>query len=813
MLRTLRSQRGYVAIATLTLALAVGANLVVFSLVKAIWLRPDPVPDASRVVMVLGDDSNSGTTDSFFFGPAGLKQLGDSNAFDEVAGQVPSGAAMASLTPRIVLTDAGHSLETIAVTPDYFGVLRVHIRGRDFTPDDDREGAEPVAIISDRLWRSAFGGRSEAIGELAGAAPVPIRVIGIAPPGFEGARLGEHADLWIARSLVPRVAPVGPSMRPENLGLLAFARLRDGVTATIAERTIGDYLTSIHRPPMSPLRVVPLRQVFGSPESRTIVMREESVLRVVSASAALVWLAGCVTLMALSLVHYERRRGELALRLALGGTRWRLVKQLGAELGCVVGAGGAGAMLLAGWSLRVLPGLRLPGGVDLSRLNLGIDWWVALAASALALVTLLASTISPLLRFTRADLARDLVSTAATSPRGSLRIRRVLLALHVAASMVLLVAAGLFVRTILFGFTEGTGFDVNRTLFVELQIQAPFALSRDEVTQQAALRGDGARHLIQDLRALPGIEAVAVGAAPLGPLPARQMLTPRTIALGNEPREARFVWNQVSANFVDALGIDIEQGRGLTEGDARSQPMPVLLTRSFARQLWPDELPIGKLFTFGPRRVVVGIIPDVAFGSFSLSHSFAMLAPAALDGPVSTQLALVLRTERPDAERESVRRVIAAVFPDAPRVDIADGREIVARDLGRQRLGAWFFSGFGLVALALGVVGVFGLVAYLAESRRREFGVRMALGASSEMLIKHAVSVGLVPVIAGAVAGLATALLLARFVASLLFGVSQFDPITYGAMAGLMIACAVGAGLVAAWRVRRLSPVEALRAD
>jgi putative ABC transport system permease protein len=207
------------------------------------------------------------------------------------------------------------------------------------------------------------------------------------------------------------------------------------------------------------------------------------------------------------------------------------------------------------------------------------------------------------------------------------------------------------------------------------------------------------------------------------------------------------------------------------------------------------------------------VIPDVAFGSFSLPHAFALLTPATLGRSWSTQLGLVIRAERPETQIEPVRRVIASVFPDAPRVDIATGREIVARDLGRERVGAWFFSGFGLVALALGVGGVFGLVAYLAESRRREFGVRIALGATARDLIQQAVGVGLAPVAAGAMAGLIAAALLARFVASLLVGVSRLDPLTYGGVALLMTGCAAAAGFVAAWRVRRISPMDALRAE
>src|SRR5215471_12318257 len=204
-LRSLLAQRAYVALVILTLALAVGANLVVFSLVKAIWLRPDPVSDANRLVMVLGDDSNSGLTDGVVSTEFGLEQnLRRSDIFESVAGQVATSGFEAGFAPHVVFAEIGHEVETTGVTFEYFSVLGLTVHGRDFTKDDDRYGAEPVAIISDRLWRLGFGGRLDIVGALAPASPFPIRIVGVTPPNFEGARLGEHTDVWIPANQVPR---------------------------------------------------------------------------------------------------------------------------------------------------------------------------------------------------------------------------------------------------------------------------------------------------------------------------------------------------------------------------------------------------------------------------------------------------------------------------------------------------------------------------------------------------------------------------------------------------------------------------------
>jgi putative ABC transport system permease protein len=820
-LRAVLSQRGYVALATLTLTLAVGANLVVFSVVNAIWLRPDPVPDAARLVMVLGDDSNSGSTDSYSISEFGLEfLLGSSGAFAGVAGQVlTSGGPDAAFKAQVVFHDVGHALETIGVTPEYFSVLGLSVRGRDFAKEDNGLGAEPVAIISERLWRDDFSSRPEVIGALAPASPFPIRIIGVAPRGFEGARLGEHADVWIPSNLTLRAAPIAAQNVVIQGGppLVALARLRGGLTLVEADRVVAEHLVSRHS--VTKLRAVPLRQIFGSPDSRTIVIREETVLRVVSASAALVLLAGCVTLMALVLVHYERRRQELSVRVALGATRARLTGQLAAELGWLVAAGTTGAVLVARWGLRVLPALSLPGGVDLSRLGLAIDWRVVLAGVLITLLTLAIAALMPVARFTRPDLARGLVTTTSTGTAASQRVRRLLLAVHVAATMVLLVAAGLFVRTVIYGFTQGPGFDADRTLFIRLQTSAPYTSpARDlraafgTIDALSAERLAAEHRLVESLQTLPGIEIVAMGAAPLDPDLARQMLNPQKVTVGSDIHELRFVGTSVDPNYLNALGVPILAGRAFTDADAEAQP--VIVTASLARLIWPAGDPIGQVVELGSKRTVIGVIPDVAFGSFSLPHSSALLSPTTLDRHArSHDLALTIRTSQPDTQIEPVRGVIAGAFPDAPYVDLATGRQVIARDLGRERLGAWFFSGFGLVALALGIGGVFGLVAYLAESRRREFGVRIALGATPRDLLRQAVGVGLGPVILGGVTGLMSASLLVRFAASFLVGVSHLDPLTYAGAAVLMTGCAALAGLVAAWRVRRLSPMDALRAE
>jgi hypothetical protein len=274
----------------------------------------------------------------------------------------------------------------------------------------------------------------------------------------------------------------------------------------------------------------------------------------------------------------------------------------------------------------------------------------------------------------------------------------------------------------------------------------------------------------------------------------------------------------VGPEYSDALGLRIVAGRALTPADVRpyDRPAPAVVSASLAASLWPNRSPLGQHVRFGysasaVEHEVVGVVEDFAFGSVRFDPPAALLRASA--EPAGNSLALALRTRDPGVLKDPVRRLIEDVVPNAPRLTMMTGREIVAADLGRERLGAWFFSGFGLVALALGVGGVFGLIAYLAESRRRELGVRIALGATPADLLRLAVGSGLAPAALGAAAGLAGAAIVTKAAESFLIGIGRLDPISYAVAAALMLGSAGAAGLAAAWRVRRISPVEALRAE
>jgi predicted permease len=786
MTRLWRSHPGYVSLASGVLALAVGINLLVFSVVNALWLRPMPVIDPDRVVTIIQSRSTFTSLDA----PA-LK------VFDgPIAGQVVTTGLYEAFQPRITFPQVAASLETIGVTPFYFAVLGVSVRGRVFSDADERPGAEAVAIISDGLWARAFGRGPGVIGSVVEASPRPLRVIGIAQAGFEGARRGERAELWVPTQVARDLAPEERQL--ERPAMMVFARLRSGQAMSALEQRFRELRTlpdGSQGPPATAPTLAPLTAVFGTSDSPTTLIRESGSLAVVSGLSLLVLLGGCATIAALVLTHYERRRPELALKACLGADRARLARELAGELLVVGLVGSAGAIVCGLFGVRALPALKLPGGVTVDRLDLSVDWRWWVMALAATLITFAVAAAVPMWKATHGRLAGE-ISTAPT--RGALRTRRRLLTLQVCATTVVLIASGLFVRTVLHSFRVAPGFDIDRTVFVTVQGK-PVSTTPGVFPRAVGLAR--LAELTDLLEQLPLVRAVAGGVAPIG---AEALATPRTIRVAG--RDERLLVGVLAGtpNLLPTLGVPLLAGRSLNGSDVTSTaPTPVVVTRSLAERLWPSGEALGQTFSLPEMRggtyVAVGITDDFVFGTLSRPVAGVLVtARGDWDFRVSN---LVVQTDDPGAVVAAVPNHLAGRV-----VRVATGREIVGRDIAQQRLGAWAFSGFGLVALLLGIGSVFGLVAYLAHARRREFGVRMALGATLSEVVRNAVTAALGPVAVGVATGLLLGALVARVFTTLLVGVDGLDPGTYVGVGLVMLVSATVAALAAAWRLRSLTP-------
>jgi len=530
------------------------------------------------------------------------------------------------------------------------------------------------------------------------------------------------------------------------------------------------------------LIVVPISQIFGSPDHRTLIVREGRVLRLIGVSALLVLLGGCATVMALVFVHYERRRSEFAVRLAIGASAARLARRLFGELACIVTGGVLLSGLAAYWGLTLLPKFSLPGGIDLARLDLGVDWRALLAGISATAATMIAAAALPMRRFTTNRIVASLASSeTSTATRSSLRTRQAMLAVHVCFTVVVVIGAGLFIRTVQYGFSEGPGFDVAHTLFAAIDIGSrdDVSLIMREVQQKSAGKLTFAEQvrrsdaILQDrlrpiraavmdsVRRDPRVEVLALGPAPLGPDASRWMDSTTTFKTEENTYALRAGFAGASLEYLDALGLTLIAGRAPAAADARPADAgrAVFITVSLAAALWPGQSPLGRRVQAGSApSEVIGVVHDFAFGSMRFDPHYVVLSGGlASDSAVGMSLSLVIRTRDPEAFAEPLRRQLADLVPNAPYINVRTGRDLVAADLGRERLGAVLFSGFGCVTLALGAAGVFGIVAYLADSRR-EFGIRAALGATTPRLARMAIAAGMIPVSAGTCAGILGAL-------------------------------------------------------
>jgi predicted permease len=786
MLRYVRSHFGYLGLIAGVVAASAGLNLAVFTIVNALWLRPLPFPDHDRVV----------TLPRFAFVTLDQPEV---QIFDGgVAGQVTSSSLSGEPAPLAVGIPGGpNAAEAVGVTANYFNVLGLNVRGRGFTRDDDQLGAEPVAVISDRLWASAFDRQIDVIGTVISSSPFPVRVVGIAPRGFEGIRRGERVDVWLPSSLAGRLAG---STRPS---MLVLGRMGPEQTPELLNQQFESLAPGKLR--LLQTGFVPLTETFGVSGGQSTVLREARGFAATSALASLLLIAGWATVAALVMLHYERRRGELALKESLGAGRLRIIRELYSELAAVAAVSITAALCVAKGILQLLPSLQLPGGIDMARLDLSLDWRVVTFGVLTTSTVLLAAAAVPIARAVRLNIAGQLITGLVAGTRESMRTRQSLLAVQIASTAVVLICAGLLTRAVMRGFGTEPGFTGDQVVFVSVNQGIP----PSEGASQEAVAAERNTRLTLAFQQLNGVQEVARTTSPASPISpeAAQTLRSQTFLIAGEERPVIAGVMRGGDRLLPALGVPIIAGRSLVSSDEFPDPRPAVITRSLAEKLWPGDNALGQglaLMERGWQRyTVVGIAADIAFGSLANPTKNVLVSVAPSRGAWSR---FVIRTDQPDR--------VARLLPDlvgGKGVVATTGRELIAKDIGRQRLGAWFFSLFGVTALILATGGTYGLVAYVAQSRRHEFGVRIALGADRMDVLSAGLSVGVVPLGVGLAGGLVAGALVARVFSHQLVGVSYLDPTTYGLVGAITVLSSFGAGTLAAWRLRAIEPAEALR--
>jgi putative ABC transport system permease protein len=786
---------GFAAIALLTLALGIGANTAIFSVLNAVLLRPLPYADPDRLVMV-GERRPDGST-----GNVGYTTFLDWRERNHSFGDL---ALIRSWTPTLATTGEPERISGVRVSANFFAMLGVRpALGRDFTAAEDTPASWQRVILSDGLWRRRFGADAAAIGRVITMNDRQFRIVGVMPASFEpliSERFYQRADIW---ALVGYDRTLNYACRGCQ-HLKAIGRVKAGVTHEAARADIDAVQAALRRElpgeyPPGTMAIVPLR------DELTGAVRP--ALAVLMGAVGFVLLIACANVASLLLARIARREHDLALRAALGASRARLVRQLMVESALLAFAGGLLGVSLGAVALPLLIRLAPPtiGRVATAQL----DASVLAFTIALTIATAFLFGLVPALRGSRINLQQSLHGDGRKSaPAPTSLSRRVLVAADVALAVVLLIGAGLMIRSVANLIGVHPGFDANGVLTMQISMVGT-AYAKDEAV---ALKTD---QMISRLKALPGVEAAAAaGQIPLGGNGDTWGFHVAGRPSGpGDPSVERY---SVTAEYFSVMHIPLRRGRLFTDADRAGAENVMLIGEQTARTLWPDADPIGQHVRIGgydgPPRTIVGIVGDVRHQELAAPPTMQMYTPQAQ--LTDSFLTMVIRTGGdPSALADGARRAIWSVASDVPVYEVAPLADLVARSMGWRRFVMILLELFGAVALLMTAIGVYGVISYSVAERTREIGIRAALGAAPGDIVRLIVGGGLAVVAAGLAGGIVVAIAATRFLESSLFEVSATDPATFGAVAGVLLLVAIVAQAVPIARAMRVDPSTALRQE
>ena len=794
--RLLAKSPGFTAIAALTLALGIGANTAIFSVVNAVLLRPLAFRDPSRLVIV-AEKSPFPTISTSYQNFVDWRD--QSRSFESMEATRGTGLS---------LTGAGEPELLLArmATAGLFPLLGVeaHI-GRTFLPEEDRAGSAPAALLSYGLWQRRFGGSREIIGKPITLGSQPYTVVGVLPAGFQ---ILQPADVFVP--FKPWAATL-PDDRNWHPGIFAVARLKPGVSREQAraemvgitkrlEQQYPDYNTGTSA------------DVVGLQEQ--IVQNVRPALMLLLGAVGLVLLIACVNVANLLLARAASRGREVAIRTAMGAGRARVVRQLLTESVLLSLGGGLLGLFLAWASLGPL--LKISAGSVPQVIPIELDRSVLVFTFLVSLITGLVFGIVPALRTAGLDLrgALNESSRGSTSGPGHHRLRGVLVASEMALAVLLLVGSGLLLRSFSRLQDVPPGFQVEHLLVADIPLSQT-AYAKPEQRYQFFDR------LVERAKALPGVRSA--GAASFLPVSGGGSIIHFNIT-GHPPKTPHdYVaagYRAVTPNYLETLGVPLLQGRLLTPADNEKAPAVVVINASMAKTNFASENPLGKRMQLGaapdkdvPTMEIVGVVGDVrpGLGVDPQTEMYLPYCQADLVLPVF-QLSLVLRTAAdPQLQASALRTALAEIDPNQPLVKVRTMEDNMAATVAQPRFRTWLIAIFAAVALVLAAIGVYGVMSYTVTQRTNEIGIRITLGAQPEDVFKIVVGQGLRVALAGVGVGIAVALAMTRVLQSFLYGVSAYDPPTFLGVAILLTTVAVAASFFPARRATLVDPMVALR--
>lgn len=800
--RRLRKAPGFTLIAVLSLALGIGANTAIFSLVNTVLLRPLPIAKPEQLVALNVAAEKGGETLPTFSYP-NYRDIRDRN-------NVLSGLITYRIAPLSLSYDGSNErVWGYLASGNYFDVLGVQpARGRLFTPDDDKApGAHPVMVISYNYWQKHFAADPHVIGRGVIVNGHPFTIIGVAPAGFHGTEISYVPEMWFPVMMSGQIEPGNFWLERRNTqNLFVQGRLKDGIGMRQAEAALQNIAAQLAReyPEDNEGGTITLSPpgLFGSFMHGPIV----GFAGVLMAVVGLVLLLACTNLANLLLARATERRKEIAVRLALGARRWQLIKQLLTESVMLAVLGGAVGVVLAFWLVDALMAFKPPMDVPLTT-KLHIDHRVLLYAALISLVTGVIFGLLPALQATKTDLVPALKDEISLGGYRRSWLRSGLVVLQISVSLVLLICAGLVLRGLYRAQFLNPGFITHNA--IELSFDLGLQGYDDARSREFQ------RQLLERVRALPSVQHA--GLADFVPL--SMNMSNNSIHVEGQPaargaNAPTAMTGTAGPGFLQALGVQLRAGRDFSEQDEAGKPRVAIVNETFARRFWQGAPAIGKRFSFrgaeGPWVEVVGVIQDGKY--FSLSEAATPFVYNNLQQDNSNYLSLVVRTTtEPSGVIAAIRREMQMLDANLPVFNVQTMTQHMSLPLFPARVAATLLGAFGLLALLLAAIGIFGVMSYLVSQRTREIGIRLALGARAADVFKLVIGHGLLLTAIGAGIGLVIAFTGTRLMANLLYGVSAVDRLTFAGVTSLLALVAFLACYVPARRAMKTDPIRALR--
>src|SRR5262245_12277876 len=797
--RMLLKKPGFTMIAIITLALGIGANTAVFSLVNTVVVRPLPVERPEQLVSL-----NNVALKLPVISYLNYRDFRDrNNAFSGMVAYryTPFGLSVNGVNERVWgYLATGNSFEVLGVKPAL---------GRFFTPDDDRApGAHPVAVITYDCWQKRFAGDPKVIGKTVIINGRNFTIIGVAPQGFYGTEIIYRPEIVVPAMMQEQIENWSALETRGQPAFFTQGRLKPGVTLSQAEAELKTIAAQL------------AREFPNENEGMTVTLSPAGLLGarmrgpiigftgVLMAVVGLVLLLACANLANLLLARATERRKEIAVRLAIGAGRWRLVRQLLTESALLSTMGGALGLLLAYWLVDAIMAFKPPVDLSLST-ELSIDGRVLIFTLIVSALTGVIFGLLPALQSTKPDLAPALKDEASLGGYRRSWLRNGLVVSQVSLSLVLLICAGLALR----GLQRAQLLDYGLTPQNALEMSFDSSMHGYDVTRAHEFR----RRLLERVRALPGVQHAGLSNF----VPLNLSVSSDSVYVEGQPEQRganvpTSMASSSSSGFLSALGTRLIQGRDFTEQDDESKQDVAMVNETFARRFWPGQSALGKRFSYtgssGPWIQIVGVIQDGKY--FSLNEEATPLVYTNIRAWNGGSLTMVVRTTgEPQSAIADIRREFQQLDATLPLYNVKTMVEHMAMPLFPARVAATLLGGFGLLALALAAIGIFGVMAYAVTQRTREIGIRMALGAQAGGIFKLVVGQGLKLTALGIGIGLTCALAGTRLMSGLLYGVSALDVVTFAGVSFLLALVALLACYIPARRAMKVDPMVALRCE